>query len=226
MLSWYADGGPFIAPLVVVGLAGLLLTAVRIIELSRRARVNARPFMERVIALVRAEKVDEALALCVEHSSAIPDVGIVLLRSGSRDASELHRLGQAATLRCMCGLRRRTAWILTLAVASVLLGVTGAAANLHASLASAGASVPLSSSTGPTHMASALAYALRPLLCGLVTAIPLILGHAYVREETETLSEQLEEFTARLSNALSAQPDERLGHRAGWGNGEVGIGKG
>ena len=206
ILTWYQDGGPFIVPLLFAGLLGLLLLAERVVELGRRSRVNARPFMERVIALARAGKIDEARDLCVEHTSAIPDVGLVLLRSGSRDASQLLAIGRAATLRCTSGLRRRLEWLATLSRLCVVLGVAGAAANLHSALSAAG---------GGNAMVSAMIYAMRPLVVGLLTAAPLMAGHAIVADGVETLREELEEFTVRLSNALSQHPDERLGHRTG-----------
>lgn len=202
ILTWYRDGGPFIVPLIVTGVAGLALLVERVAHIAVRSRIHARPFMERVISLTRAGKRDEALALCVEHQAALPDVGIVILRNENADAEALYHVAHAAALAVLPTLTRRIQWLTALAWISVMLGVLGSLANLHDALGRAGAT-----------MVSAAPYAIRPLAVGLLTAIPLVAGHAWLAATAEKLSGQLEEFSVRLINALTDLPDVRLGHR-------------
>lgn len=206
ILSWYQSGGPFMVPLLILGAVGLLLLAERITNIVLRSRVNARPFMERVLSLVRANKVEEAIKLCADHNSALPDLGLVLLRSRSSDEGDLLNVAEASTLTVLPALTRRLAWLPMLAIVVALLGVVGAIANLHDALTSA---VPLA----PGALERGIAFALRPLGAGVLTAIPLVAGYAYLREEAQAIVSQLEEFSARLINALIARPDVRLGHR-------------
>ncbi len=201
ILEWYQSGGPFIVPLLVVGIGGLLLLVERIVNIVVRSKIHARPFMERVITLARAGKVDEALKLCAEHQSALPDLGLVILRSRGSNEADLMNLAQAATLSVSPALTRRLPWLPTLARVAVLLGFLGAIANLHETLMRA---APLQ---------AGLAYALRPLGVGLLTAIPFLAGHTYLVGEAQKLAAQLEEFATRLINALTDRPDVRLGHR-------------
>lgn len=202
ILTWYRDGGPFILPLIVTGVAGLALLVERVAHIAVRSRIHARPFMERVISLVRAGKRDEALALCVEHQAALPDVGIVILRNENADPEALYHVAHAAALAVLPTLTRRIQWLTALAWISVMLGALGSLANLHDALGRPGAT-----------MASAVPYAIRPLAVGLLTAVPLVAGHAWLAATAEKLSGQLEEFSVRLINALSDVPDVRLGHR-------------
>ncbi len=106
------------------------------------------------------------------------------------------------------GLTRRVAWLPTLAVATILIGVLGAIVNLHDGLLDAARG-------GSANVAvlEAVAYSLRPLGAAVLIAIPLQLGHALITNASRRLVEQLEEFGARLVNALVNRPDVRLGHR-------------
>lgn len=201
VLVWYEHGGPFIAPLVIVGVVGLLILAERIVYIVIRSKIHARPFIEEIVSLVRAGKVDEALKVCADHKAALPDLGLVILRNKDREEDDLVSAAETATLTMVPELTRRLAWLPTLALTSVMLGVVGGIANLHDGLSS----VPA--------MSSALAYALRPLGVGVVTAIPILLGHAFAVSEARKLSAQLDEFAVRLVNALVDRPDVRLGHR-------------
>lgn len=201
ILTWYRDGGPYIVPLVVTGVAGLALLVERVAHIAVRSRIHARPFMERVISLVRAGKRDEALALCVEHQAALPDVGIVILRNANAGAEALYHVAHAAALAVLPTLTRRIQWLTALAWISVMLGVLGSLSNLHDALG------------GGATLAAAVPYAIRPLAVGLLTAVPLVAGHAWLAATAEKLSGHLEEFSVRLINALSDLPDVRLGHR-------------
>jgi len=164
-----------------------------------RARIRARPFMERVISLARTGRTDEALALCAEHRSTLPDLGLVLLRSRASDEQSLRAIAQAARLTAAPALSRRLRWLTILASLSLLLGGLGAIANLHDTLGG--------------DVAQSARYALRPLGAGLLAAIPLIIGHQVLHSQARATLELLEEFSARLVNALLQRPDVRLGHR-------------
>ena len=47
----------------------------------------------------------------------------------------------------------------------------------------------------------------------LVVSLILGLGKAYLVSQSESILEQMQEFSARLINALIDRPDVRLGHR-------------
>jgi biopolymer transport protein ExbB/TolQ len=209
ILIWYQSGGPFMAPLLVVGVAGLTVLLERFTVIVLRSRINARPFIERVISLVRSGKLDEALKLCAEHQSTLPDLGLVILRSRSRDEAALLNVAAASSLSVVPAIMRRLSWLPTLAIVAVLLGVLGAVANLHDTIMRAA----VASTSASALSAGGIAYALRPLGGGVLTAIPLVLGYTYLSNEAENIVGLLREFSARLVNALIDRPDVRLGHR-------------
>jgi biopolymer transport protein ExbB/TolQ len=202
ILPWLQGGGPFILPLLLVTAVSLALLVERIVRIVIRSKIHSRPFIEKVISLVRAQKLEEALQLCADHQAALPDLGLVILRSRSRDPEELSSVAESAKLMMLPELTRRTSWLPTLTVVTVLLGMIGAVVNLHGAL------------LGTMPMREALAYALRPLGVGLSLALPIIPGHAFVASESRKLEARLDEFSVRLINALIDRPDVRLGHRS------------
>jgi biopolymer transport protein ExbB len=203
ILLFFREGGPFIAPLLIAGIAGVAVFAERISFLTRRSGVHARPFIEKIISLVRAGEAENALKLCADHQAALADLGLVILRSREDDERSLLDIAEAATAAQLPLLTRRTHWVSTLAWTTLLVGALGATVNLHDALGAA----------PDAGRDSALAFALRPLGAGIATAIPLFLGRAWLQTVTDRLTTQLEEFSARLVNAMLDRPDVRLGHR-------------
>ncbi|HEU4994241.1 MAG TPA: MotA/TolQ/ExbB proton channel family protein [Gemmatimonadaceae bacterium] len=208
ILNWYWSGGPFMVPLLVVGAAGLALLLERFSYIVLRSRIRARPFIEHVMSLARSGRTDEALELCAQHRSSLPDLGLVILRSHSDDGAALQDVADAAIRGMVPALTRRLAWLPTLAITALLLGALGGVLNLHDHLMS----LPLTAGAEQARSLG-LAFALRPLGIGILTAIPLVIGHTYLREEARNNVAQLEEFSTRLVNALTDRPDVRLGHR-------------
>jgi len=93
-----------------------------------------------------------------------------------------------------------------IAVGSLVLCVVGAIVNLQRNFPWTGATPAIST-------ASAVAASLGPIAYALVIAAVLVLGRAYLSSQSELIIEQINEFSARLINALIDSPDVRLGHR-------------
>jgi len=189
---------------MLVGLIGVAILLERFYVIVLRAKNNGRRFIERVIQLVRAGKVEEAIKECAGSSAALPDMGLVILRSRSRDEGDLQHVAGAASLSALPRLTRRLQYLPALATAGVLLGVFGTLRGVDRALVSTG---------GGASSAAGIAAALAPTGLALLIAVILVLGRAYLVSQSESISEEIHEFSARLINALIDRPDVRLGHR-------------
>ncbi|HEY4217524.1 MAG TPA: MotA/TolQ/ExbB proton channel family protein [Gemmatimonadaceae bacterium] len=201
--------GPVMWLIVLVGVVGILILLERTYVIVLRSKNNGRQFIERVIQLVRGGKVDEAIKECASSNAALPDMGLVILRSRSRDESDLQNVADAAALSLVPRLTRRLQYLPMLALVGALLGVLGTVLGVRDALlatASAGADRAQQLSMG-------LAGALAPTIVGLVIAIVLIVGRSYLVSQADAITEHIREFSARLINALIDRPDVRLGHR-------------
>jgi biopolymer transport protein ExbB/TolQ len=210
-LGWYQEGGPTMLLIALVAAAGLIVLAERIYVIVLRSKNNGRAFIERTIQLVRVGKIDDAIKECVGSKAALPDIGLLILRSRSGDAVALQNIADAAVLTVLPKLTRRLQYLSALAAAATMLGAIGLFAGIHDSLISP----PIFPSLGvaTANRASALAAACIPPMFGLAVAIVLLLGRAYLVSQSEAITEQIREYAARLINALLDRPDVRLGHR-------------
>jgi biopolymer transport protein ExbB len=210
LLEWYRNGGPVMNAILLVAVVGLAVFLERFYTIVIRSKINGRAFIERVIQLVRAGKAEDAIKLCAQSKAALPDMGLLILRSRSRDESDLQNVADAAALAVIPRLTRRLQYLPMLANVATLLGLLGTIFGLREAFQSVSMAAAAQRSE---QLASGIAIALNATGFGLLTAVPLSVAHAYLVSQAETIIEQIDEFSVRLINALIDRPDVRLGHR-------------
>ncbi|HET9424249.1 MAG TPA: hypothetical protein VFO55_02670 [Gemmatimonadaceae bacterium] len=204
MDEWFRGAGPAVMLIWILAGVGLLLIVERGYVALSRSGFNGRPFIERIIQLVRAGKIDEAIKHCSTSRTVLADIALLILRTRTKDEEDLRTVAAAAELSLVPRLRRRLPYFTMLAVISVLLGIIGLADGARL-MYEAGAGVP--SGRHP------LAIGMRAIEVGFGVAAALLLAQGFFTAQAEQVIEQVEELTARLVNALIDRPDVRLGHR-------------
>ncbi|HJR64205.1 MAG TPA: MotA/TolQ/ExbB proton channel family protein [Gemmatimonadaceae bacterium] len=210
LLSYYRSGGPIMHFILAVGVIGLAIFLERFYTIVIRSKINGRAFIERVIQLVRAGKVEDAIKLCTQSNAVLPDMGLLILRSRSRDEADLQNVADAAALSVLPRLTRRLHYLPMLANVATLLGLLGTIFGLREAFSSVTLAAAAERSAA---LAAGIAIALNATGFGLLVAVPLSVAHAYLVSQAETIIEQVDEFSVRLINALIDRPDVRLGHR-------------
>jgi biopolymer transport protein ExbB/TolQ len=210
ILEWFRNGGPIMWFILLTALAGIAVFIERLYVIVIKSKINGREFIERVIQLVRSGKAEDAIKLCAQSKAALPDMGLLILRSRSRDEADLQNVADAAALSVIPRLTRRLQYLPMLANVATLLGLFGTIYGLREAFASVASA---SAAERSAKLASGIATALNATGFGLLTAIPLTVAHSYLVSQAETIIEQVDEFSVRLINALIDRPDVRLGHR-------------
>jgi biopolymer transport protein ExbB len=208
LLEWFRNGGPIMWPILLIALAGLAVFLERFYVIIVRSRINGPAFIERVMQLVRAQKPEDAMRLCAQSHAPLPDIGLLILRSKSREEGDLQNVADAASLSVIPRLTRRLQYLPVLANVATLIGLFGTIFGLKAAFASVAAA---SAAQRSDKLAEGIAIALNATGFGLATAIPLTLAHSYLASQAEEIIEQVDEFSVRLINALVERPDVRIG---------------
>ena len=210
VIEWYRNGGGIMNFILVVAVIGLAVFIERFYTIVIKSKINGRAFIDRVVQLVRAGKIDDAIKLCAQSKAALPDMGLLILRSRTRDEGDLQNVADAASLSVIPRLTRRLQYLPMLANVSTLLGLLGTIFGLRHAFAAVSSA---SATERAAQLAAGIAVALNATGFGLMVAVPLSVAHAYLVSQAETIIEQVDEFSVRLINALVDRPDVRLGHR-------------
>jgi biopolymer transport protein ExbB len=210
LLEYYRSGGTIMHFILVIAVVGLAVFLERFYTIVIRSKINGRAFIERVIQLVRSGKIEDAIKLCTQSRAVLPDMGLLILRSRSRDEADLQNVADAAALAVLPRLTRRLHYLPMLANVATLLGLLGTIFGLREAFGSVSEAIAAERSA---RLAAGIAIALNATGFGLLVAVPLSVAHAYLVSQAETIIEQVDEFSVRLINALIDRPDVRLGHR-------------
>ena len=210
IIEWYRNGGWIMHFILGTAIIGLAIFLERFYVIVIKSKINGRAFIERIIQLVRAGKVDDAIKLCAQSTATLPDMGLLILRSRTRDEGDLQNVADAAALSVIPRLTRRLQYLPMLANVATLLGLIGTIFGLREAFA---AVENASAAERSAELAAGIAIALNATGFGLLVAVPLSVAHAYLVSQSETIIEQVDEFSVRLINALIDRPDVRLGHR-------------
>src|SRR3954471_13624427 len=125
MNEWFRAAGPIVDLIWVVAGLGVLLIFDRVYVVLARAGFNARPFIERIIQLVRSGKNDEAIKLCSNSRTILSDVALLILRTRTKEEADLQNVAEAAALSLVPRLHRRIHYFRVLALTSLALGAIG-----------------------------------------------------------------------------------------------------
>ena len=168
-----------------------------------RSRINGPAFIERVMQLVRAQKTEDAMRLCAQSHAPLPDIGLLILRSKSREEGDLQNVADAASLSVIPRLTRRLQYLPMLANVATLIGLFGTIYGLKAAFASVAAA---SAAQRSDKLAAGIAIALNATGFGLVTAIPLTVAHSYLASQAEEIIEQVDEFSGATHQRAGGAP--------------------
>ncbi len=210
MLEYYRSGGTVMHFILAVGVVGFAIFFERLYVIVVRSSINGRAFIERIIQLVRAGKIDEAIRLCAQSNAVLPDMGELILRSRSRDEADLQNVSDAAALSVLPRLTRRLHYLPMLANVATLVGLLGTIIGLREAFSAVAAAAAAERSA---RLAAGIAIALNATGFGLLIAVPLSVAHAFLVSQAEGIIEQVDEFQVRLINALIDRPDVRLATR-------------
>lgn len=206
MHEWFSGAGPIVTLIWVVAGLGAVLIFDRVYVVLARSGFNGRPFIERIIQLVRAGKTDDAIKVCTAQRNVLSDVALLILRARTREEIDLQNISEAATLSLVPRLNRRIHYFRVLAITSAALGAIGLLDGLRIAFERHGAA-------GGDALWAGVAAAIKAPEIGIAIAAVMILAQGFFAGQAEQVVGQVDELSARLVNALIDRPDVRLGHR-------------
>lgn len=199
-IRYFTAGGEFMYPILVVLVIGLAITIERLIYL-RKAEAENREVWAKLMPLVNAGRHDEAEKIAAGSSTAIGRVlGYGIARSrGASSREEVELAMEESLMEVTPQLERRTHYLATFANVATLFGLLGTIVGLiHGFTAVSG----VNPAQKQDQLSAAVAIAMNCTAFGLITAIPLLLIHAWLVTKTDEMIDSLEIASVKFLNSL------------------------
>jgi biopolymer transport protein ExbB len=196
-------GGPIVWPILLIGLAALVIVIERILFL-RRVRGNTDKIMGTVNTLAAKGQWDtcENLVRKPEHRRS-PVVAVILagLSGRHQDRETLDSILQEAILHELPRLERFLSGLSILGVVAPLLGLLGTVTGMIDTFRV----ITLHGTGDPKLMSGGISEALITTELGLAVAIPIMLLHTFLSRQVDRIVGDMEEKAVALTNIIQKE---------------------
>jgi biopolymer transport protein ExbB len=194
--NFLVKGGPFMVPLAMTSIAGLMAILYKFLSLSRNRVVppslarEVEEFQQRIIA----DKAEPVLKEFVKGSSTLARISAVAVKHRGKPQSEITRAVEAAAREETVHLHSGIGVLDTVITVAPLLGLLGTASGLVTIFQGLG--------DNADHLAIArgIAEALTTTIFGLAIAVPCVIAHGYFTRRIEMLTARLESLLSNLTS--------------------------
>jgi biopolymer transport protein ExbB len=184
----FAQGGPVMWLLVLLGLATLVVFIERALFLHR-AQIRSTEFLNGIKNLLQKDRLMEALTLCEETPGPVAKLVKAGLRHTGDDEQSMRFAVQEAALAELPVLERRIGALAAIAQIAPLFGLLGTLLGMIKTfwLFNQGGNYAT-----PTVLAGGMSEALLTAAAGLVVAIPAHLGRHFLAGRVRSLVQDME----------------------------------
>jgi len=196
-------GWPILSILLLMSIFSVTIIVDRV-RLIRRFKVNERSFMARLLRILSEQGQTAALEFCRKYDFPIAAVSAeILSQPGGRESKE--RAMQHGMQTQERKLGSMVPVLGTVAGTAPFIGLLGTIIGIIKAFAS----IAANSGGGPEVVSAGIAEALITTACGLVVAIPALIGYNYCIHMTEVLMTDVELLVFDLIEVLC--PDAKGG---------------
>jgi biopolymer transport protein ExbB len=211
IVHFFAGGGAFMYPILVVAAFGSAIGIERYVTLTRLSARNRSAWsqLEPVLASGDFDKAreltaDDETAVCRLLATGLARQGAVRRREDVESAME------ERMMEIIPQLEKRTHYLATFANLATLLGLLGTVSGLIHAFAAVATVNPAEKAN---LLSASISEAMNCTAFGLMTAVPIVFAHALLQTKTTELINGLETAAVKFLNALSDRQPTRAQSR-------------
>lgn len=196
-------GGIFMWPILLVAVFALAIACERLYYIMFRANMNGTAFMGKLQKLIMANNINAAIKGCNDEAqAALPRVLKAGLTKANRSDTEIQNAVEEAMLEVTPQLIKRTDYLSMLANVATLTGLLGTIQGLIIAFE---AVAHASAETKQTMLAAGISTAMFTTASGLVVAIPTLVLHSIIKNNTNKILNDIDLYANRTVNLLAAR---------------------
>jgi biopolymer transport protein ExbB len=207
ILGWIGNG--IYASMAAVALYGaftVILLARRITQKRFSGHAAAEEFLDGVRDSMNSQNYEEAADLCDSPNywaKAIPQLIMVGLANRQRPASKIRKtMGEHFDREIQADLDYRMSWINTVVKTAPMLGLLGTVTGMIQAFGKLASTTK--GGSDPSALAGDISFALFTTALGLIIAIPLVIGGAWINVRIGKLQDEVQQYLGVFLEDLEA----------------------
>ena len=202
VIRFLQDGGIFMYPIGLVLLAGVAITLERYFYLGAVRRSNRSAFDRGILPLLQKRDYRGAVKITSQSDTAIAAImGAGLSRLlNQRSREDIEYAMEEGLMEVLPRLEKRTQYLATLANVATLLGLLGTIIGLISAFTAVAHADPADKAT---LLSQSISVAMNTTAFGLMTAIPLLLLHAWLQTRTNEIVDSFEMAGVKFLNLIA-----------------------
>ena len=207
IVKFFTAGGAFMFPILLAAAVAIAITVERYITLTRLSMRNRGAWgrVEPALASGDFEKAREITSKDDAAISKLLAMGLAL-QGAVRRRDDVEKAMQESMMEILPQLEKRTHYLATLANVATLLGLLGTVSGLIHAFAAVATVNPAEKAN---LLSASISEAMNCTAFGLITAVPILVVHAFLQSKTQGLNDGLEAAAIRFLNALAARQAAR-----------------
>jgi len=197
MVEYFVNGGPFMWPILILLIFGLMFVLERFYSLMMSS-INSKKFYSEVISTLNSDGADAALDLCNKTRGPIAEVFHAGLSRSHRGVDEVEKAIQNAGTVEMSFLEKNMIWLNLVVTVAPMLGFTGTVAGMIKAFDS----IEAANNISPAVVAGGISQALLTTAFGLIVAIIIQLLQNFFVSRIDRLVLDMEENSMQLVDHL------------------------
>src|SRR6202162_5627781 len=206
IVRFFQGGGWMMYPIAVVLVAGLAIALERFIYLTQ-VQLRNRGLWNQLVPYLQRGDFRQATALTSKSDAAIAQIlsyGRARIAS-ARHRDDIEKAMEESLMDVVPRLEKRTHYIATFANLATLLGLLGTVIGLINAFAAVATVNPAEKAN---LLSASISVAMNCTAFGLMSAVPLLLIHAWLQTTTTELIDSLEMASVKFLNAVTERRPE------------------
>lgn len=197
-------GGVFMYIILAVWGVGLAIALERYSKLSKRYDVDGPSFMNEIQRYVLSNDIQGAIRVCSGTLAALPKVLKSGLKRANSKPEQIQNALDATALEVVPKVELRLNYLQLVANISTLLGLLGTIQGLIITFAAVADVDPAQKAE---LLAAGISKAMNTTALGLLSAITIMVIHAFLSSKSEKIINEIDEFSVKLLDLLATKDE-------------------
>ena len=204
--TFYKQGGIFMHAVLVIAVLIVAIVFERLIVIGGAAALNGRKLTNDLVKALQRGDAQKARSISQKSNAPVALVAQAMLDTGTNDEAALQSAADDAATLALPELTRRLSYLGVLANSATLIGLLGTITGLITAISGVGVADAAQRSA---YLAAGISEALHTTAFGLVIAIPTLMIQGWLNGRVESVAQDVDEMSIRLSRALATTQDGR-----------------